>query len=171
VQEWALASRGCFPVVPPDAPSARPEYPRYADVRGGELEHCIKWGSVKSVRRAQEKVQRSYGEDVSRLVDLCRQSIVFESPGDVAACLAAIAADSAAALVRIKNRLDPRYDAVGSAGYRDVAINLRMVGPEARGLGLDEHVCEVQLLLRTFAELKSDSGHSRYVAFRNLRGE
>ncbi len=35
---------------------------RYADVKGTELENCIKWCSVKTVRRAQEKVQRSYGE-------------------------------------------------------------------------------------------------------------
>ena len=34
----------------------------YADVHGGELEDCIKWCPVKTVRRAQEKVQRSYNE-------------------------------------------------------------------------------------------------------------
>ncbi len=171
VQEWALASGGCFPVIPPDCPSARPEFMRYADVRWGELVHCIKWGCVKTAQRAQEKVQRSYAGDVSRLVDLCRQSIIFESPCDISTCLADIAADPAVSLVRIKNRLDPQYDAARSAGYRDVAINLRMVGPEARNLNLDEHVCEVQLILKAFAELKSDSGHSRYVTFRNLRGE
>ena len=44
------------------------------------------------------------------LVDLCRQSITFESPGDVSTCLAAIAADPAVAVARIKNRLDPQYD-------------------------------------------------------------
>ncbi len=69
-------------------------------------------------------------QDVSRLVDLCRQSIVFESPGGVAACLAAIAADPTVALCRVKNRLDPKYDAAKSAGYRDVGLNLRMVGPD-----------------------------------------
>jgi hypothetical protein len=30
---------------------------------------------------------------------------------------------------------------------------------------------QVQLLLRSFAELKSDDGHARYVAFRNARGK
>ncbi len=171
VQDWALASCGCFPIIPPDCPSARPEFIPYADVRGYEAEHHIKWGCVKTVQRAQEKVQRSYGGDVSRLVDLCRQSVVFESPANVATCLATIAADPAVSIVRIKNRLDPKYDAALSAGYRDVAINLRMVGQEARSLNLEEHVCEVQLILKAFAELKSDSGHSRYVTFRNLRGE
>ncbi len=64
-----------------------------------------------------------------------------------------------------------QYDAAKSAGYRDVAINLRMVCPEDRNLDLDQHVCEVQLILKAFAELKNDSGHRRYVTFRNLRGE
>jgi hypothetical protein len=140
-------------------------------VLGSDLDHCIKWGGVKTIQRAMEKVQRSYCEDVSCLVDLCRQSITFESPGDVSTCLAAIAADPAVAIARIKNRLDPQYDAAKSAGYRDVAINLRMVCPEARNLNLDQHVCEVQLILKAFAELKNDSGHRRYVTFRNLRGE
>ena len=33
-------------------------------------------------------------------------------------------------------------------------MNLRVVTPEAKVLGADLHVCEVQLLLRPFAELK-----------------
>ena len=35
---------------------------RYADVQAGGLEDRVKWCTVKSVRRAQEKVQRSYNE-------------------------------------------------------------------------------------------------------------
>jgi hypothetical protein len=57
-------------------------------------------------------------------------------------------------VLRIKNRLDPDYDSARSAGYRDVGVNLRVVTPETRALGVDAHVCELQLLLRRFAELK-----------------
>jgi hypothetical protein len=60
--------------------------------------------------------------------------------------------------MRIKNRLDPDYDSARSAGYRDVGVNLRVVTPETRALGVDAHVCELQLLLRRFAELKVRSG-------------
>ncbi len=56
--------------------------------------------------------------------------------------------------VRVKNRLDPDYNAEESLGYRDVALNLRVVTAETRQLGSETHVCEVQLLLRAFAELK-----------------
>ena len=61
--------------------------------------------------------------------------------------------------MRVKNRLDPDYDAEESGGYRDVGLNLRVVTAETRRLGVETHVCEVQLLLRTFAELKV-SAHS-----------
>ena len=106
-----------------------------------------------------ESSERDYvgaggGQDVSRLVDLCRQSIVFESVGDVTACLAAIRADPEVVVLRVKNRLDPGYDSAASAGYRDVALNIRLVGPEACSLGVETHVCELQLILRPIAELK-----------------
>jgi hypothetical protein len=92
------------------------------------------------------------------LVDLCRQSIVFDSAGDLAACLAAIYWDAGVEVLRIKNRLDPEYDSARSAGYRDVGVNLRLVTPETRALGVSAHVCELQLLLRRFAELKVRPG-------------
>jgi hypothetical protein len=87
-------------------------------------------------------------------VDLCRQSIVFDSAADVAACLRAIREDPDALVVRVKNRLDPAYDAAASAGYRDVVLNMRLCCAETVGLGVDGHVCEVQLIHRLFAEHK-----------------
>ena len=167
----------------------------------------IRWSGVKKVRRALEKVLRSYREvvppaqlaqnctpaaqtlassafsvmampflfpmpflcrpaeasnrrprgpgpqDVSRLVDLCREGIVFDRLSDLAACLEA-------RVVRVKNRLDPAHRSGASAGYRDVALNLRLAGPAARRLGLDMHVCELQLLLRSFAQLKVRDGRA-----------
>jgi hypothetical protein len=49
---------------------------------------------------------------------------------------------------------DPGYNADRrSAGYRDVLLNMR-VGTEAtRWLGLDMHVCELQLVLKAVAEV------------------
>ena len=98
-------------------------------------------------------------QDVSRLVDLCRQTIIFDDPLDLAACLLAIRSDPETRLLRVKNRLDPDYDTRLSAGYRDVALNLRLVGSEAVAMGLDTHVCEVLLLLRSMYELKVLHAH------------
>ena len=61
------------------------------------------------------------------MVDLCRQSLVFESVREVAACFRTIAADPAVRLLRVKNRLDPSYDPAHTAGYRDVGLNFQVV--------------------------------------------
>ena len=43
-----------------------------------------------------------------------------------------------------------------------MALYVRLGGP-----GPGSHVCELQLQLLAFARVKSDSGHARYVAWRN----
>jgi hypothetical protein len=89
----------------------------------------------------------------------------------------------AVVIERVKNRMRPPEPggpwaclgggAAGdnATGYRDVAINLRIRSERARRLSLDWHVAEVQLLLLSFQAIKSDHGHTRYVTWRNLRGE
>jgi hypothetical protein len=57
------------------------------------------------------------------------------------------------------------------SGYRDVAVNLRVVAGAGMAPGLSGHICEVQLLLEGFARVKSDDGHRLYVEWRNFRGE
>ena len=65
-------------------------------------------------------------QDASYLVDLCRQSVVFDDIADLASCIERLAADPDVAVVRVKNRLDPCYDPGHSAGYRDVAVLFRL---------------------------------------------
>ena len=84
---------------------------------------------------------------------MCRQTIVFDRLEDLLACLQIISADGEAQVLRIKNRMDPTYDARDS-GYRDVAMNLRLRSADAQCLGVDTHVCELQLLLLSIALLK-----------------
>ena len=73
-------------------------------------------------------------------------------------------------VIRIKNRLDPAHNAARSAGYRDVALNLRVMCAAARRLGVDTHVCEVQLLLRKFADLKVASRPTSSATITPLHG-
>ncbi len=48
-----------------------------------------------------------------------------------------------------------RYDAVAeTAGYRDLRMNLRLETESTIRLGLDTHVCELQLMLLEFAHIK-----------------
>ena len=93
-------------------------------------------------------------QDVSLLVDLCRQSIVFDDLQNLAACLEAISSDPEARVVRVKNRFDPSYDGNETAGYRSVSLNLKLVTSATIDLGVDLHVCELQLLHVLFAEIK-----------------
>ena len=92
-------------------------------------------------------------QDPSRLLDVCRQTIVFDRLEDLIACLRIISSDGEVQVLRIKNRMDPAYDARDS-GYRDVAMNLRLRSADAQRLGVDMHVCELQLLLLSLAQLK-----------------
>ena len=93
-------------------------------------------------------------QDVSSIVDLCRQSIVFEDLNDIAACLRVIGADSEVHMLRVKNRLDLKHRSSVSAGYRDVGMNLQIVSAETRTAGIDYHICELQLIYKPVAELK-----------------
>ena len=166
VKDWALASGGSFPCR---MATGAVDYVRWEGV--DESPWQFKWCRLKSTQRAIEKVIRSYGEDASRLVDVCRQSIVFDDLQGVSACLSKIAADTDVELLRVKNRLDLDYNATLSGGYRDVNINLRFTTTAAALLGVETHVCELQLILRHIAELKKEEGHDRYVTGRNLRAE
>eukprot|EP00961_Rhodomonas_salina_P249418 3371311-Rhodomonas_salina.1 len=67
VKEWALKAGGMFAIEGGG-------FVRWEEARDSpEKQRTIKWGQLKKEGRAIEKVIRCYGEDVSRLVDLCRQ--------------------------------------------------------------------------------------------------
>ena len=87
-------------------------------------------------------------------MDVCRQSIVFDSVSDITDCLRAIREDDSVVVVRVKNRLNPGFDATDSGGYRDVNLNLCIDVPATRRLAVHAHVCELQLILKDFALLK-----------------
>ncbi len=176
VRAWALASRGyCLlrRACSADAPPPPPEFALWEDVarRGADAEARVAWCGLKGRPRALEKVWRAYGGDPSRLTDVCRQAVAFDAPGDLLACLRRVAADPDVRVLRVKNSLRAGHGAGGTAGFRMVLANLALATGAARRLGADLHVCELQLLLREFAALKSESGHRRYRIFRDQRAE
>ena len=90
---------------------------------------------------------------MSRLVDVCRQRIVFVRVADLTACVRLVCEDAEASLLRVKSRMDQCSDAAESAGYRSVSLSLCLSTPWTRKMGAASHVCEVQLVLEPFAEL------------------
>ena len=126
---------------------------------------------LKSPMRAVEKLVRSYGQDASRLLDVCRQAIVFDNLRGLIDCLDIVISDPDVRVVRVKNRYQTGYNSTLSGGYRDVLLNLQLHSPEAVLLGVEAHVCELQLMLSEFAALKTEEGHEHYVTVRNLRAD
>ena len=191
VQQWALESKGYFRVAQQEGavqasqpgtwvPTATTSsstgetatFVLWEDaVRDSTLRGSIKWGKLKGIPRSIEKLLRSYDADPSKLLDVCRQTIVYDSVKDLCDGLKAIRDDPEVFVVRCKNRLDPDCNSAYSAGYRDVSLNLRIQNNASARIGVDCHVCEVQLMLKSFASIKNAEGHARYISFRNARGE
>jgi len=167
-KEWAYISEGQFFKVGGGFVNWREAK---AQGPAGELMNSIKWAQMKSPSRAVEKLVRAYKGDESRLLDLCRQSIIFDTIEEVTQCLQNIENDPEVVVVRVKNRYTRDYDGKETAGYRDVSLNLRIDNEVTRGLGVETHVCELKLLLTSYANLVSDRGHKQYVMWRNMRGE
>jgi hypothetical protein len=88
-----------------------------------------------------------------------RQSIYFDEPAGIVACLESMAVDPEAQLLRVVNKLRPGYRA-NAGGFRSVLVNIKLATQHARMLGLDRHVCELQLILIDFARMKV---HTMYV--------
>mmetsp|Transcript_917 Transcript_917/g.2188 ORF Transcript_917/g.2188 Transcript_917/m.2188 type:complete len:218 (+) Transcript_917:559-1212(+) len=127
---------------------------------------------MKSISRALEKIERCYDQDASLCTDICRESISFGSLPALIACLHDIREDPQLRVLSVKNRMLLDEDAEGASwGYRDVNLKLCISTPLTAELGLNWHVCELQLLLHDFARLKSEAGHKLYRECRNLRSE
>ena len=88
------------------------------------------------------------------LLDICRQAIVYESVAALTAGLMAVADDEDVVLVRVKNRMLVGQSASDTAGYRDVAINIRVVNEDTMKLGVETHVAEIQLVLHAIFNIK-----------------
>merc|ERR1712032_923057 len=104
------------------------------------------------------------GGDASRLCDLSRSTVVFETVGAAQRCLETLQKDGQ--VLRVKNRFDLGYNAAPGGGYRDLSMNLGW--PQDSG---GVHVVELQLTLQSFFDLKSEGGHRRYIRARDLRGD
>ena len=129
VLQWALLSGGYFfklgsdPDLEKGTPSPFSSKASLASERGRSSAlgftteaACIHWCALKRLPRAIEKAIRCYNGDVSKLTDFCRQAIIFDSVADITRCLNQIRKDRSVRIVRIKNRLDPKFDAARTAG-------------------------------------------------------
>ena len=75
------------------------------------------------------------------------------------------------AVLQIKNRFDLGFDSTESAGYRNMSLSFIIVDESTMHLGVDAHVCELQLGCKAIDDFKNDAGHHNYVKWRNGRAE
>lgn len=125
-------------------------------------------GQTKPLARATQKADTAYAGDVSRLLDICRERIVFEKLQDLTDCLEAVRCDEELIIVRIKSSMTkPGLKPVINSGLGFISINVRIDNCQTRKLAIHTHVCELQLMLKGFAETMSRSSHKDYIQARN----
>ena len=105
------------------------------------------------------------------IIDLVRSAITFETVAELHKCLQAIAADPTVCILGLKNRFALDYDSAQSAGYRNLALNIVVVDRFSMLQGVERHVCELQLGLKAFDDLKNEHGHQLYVQWRDARAD
>jgi hypothetical protein len=86
--------------------------------REGGIEGLVRAGLLKRPERAAAKALTCYAGDPSRLLDVCRRRIAFGRVTDITVCLARMATDSVARIVRVKNLFREDANWQGSAGFR-----------------------------------------------------
>ena len=161
----ALANKfdGLFPVRDEPGNFEKPEGCEWIP-----LNSRLRTGAVKSVDRGIEKVDCAYGGDASRLLDVCREMIVFESIKDMADCLEELGKDPEVFVVRIKSTMTKAgLNPVVPSGLHFISVNMRIQNYRTKKLAISAHVCELLLILRSSAELITPGVHEKYVQYRN----
>ena len=125
----------------------------------------IQWAPLKQVERAVVKACVLHNGDVSCVCDILRQRIAFASVKEILECLKVLTEDPNLEIVKIRNLHEPQLDAWSNAGYRDVAVMVRLVTPATQWLGVAGHVCELQLAHVDMMSLLKPDQHQRYLRF------
>ncbi|MEL7523371.1 MAG: hypothetical protein AAGJ80_17440, partial [Cyanobacteria bacterium J06553_1] len=120
-----------------------------ADRFGGE---ALIPPTLKARKRSREKIAIDYGGDASRITDLARTSVIFETESQVLEALNVLRQNRK--VVRIKDRFQSPVN-----GYRDVLLNLLMP---------NEHIVEIQLHLRSILDVKYKYGDQLYLEIRSI---
>jgi len=104
-----------------------------------ELTHRIKWAPLKKIDRVKQKLHRCYKSDVSRLCDLCRETMVFSCAADLLACFKLLIDDSEIAVTRTKSSMDPDGEPQHLSGFRQISLNFKILSESSCKKGVSWH--------------------------------
>jgi hypothetical protein len=111
-------------------------------------------GGLKGRRRAEEKIKMDYQGDASKITDLARLSIEYDSLEQLYFALQAM--PKTVNLVRIKDRfIQPT-----PGGYRDILLNVKLS---------NQHIAEVQLNLKSINQVRFGAGYQLYQQVRQIQ--
>lgn len=166
LQRLAAQSRGHFYLQSADA-AAMLELKLWTDIENDdEALARVCWTAIKHVDLAQQKATLYQEGNISRICDIVRERIIFDSLEDILTCVNMIANDPDLHIIKITNRFDPDADISTTAGYRDVVLKLRVVSEATNILGVSGHCCELQLAQREIVSLITPSQHHRWVVYK-----
>ena len=112
---------------------------------------------IKGMARSEEKVNKEYGGDWDRLLDVARASVAVDNLSQIKDVVTALSNSGMQLAKRPKNRFeDPTEE-----GYRDLMLNVKA----PNGI-----VMELQVHLKSMLDAK-DKGHADYEIIRTLLGD
>ena len=164
-EEWGLLSHGCLPIKTTGG-ACLVTCDKIANRR--ELAELVLRPPVKTRLSALRELglcASSVGigkAGPELLVDCCKSSLYFRDMGGVLALLEALRRDPELKIVAVRNRMglsrtNSKHWLIGEKSEMlpwCVALNLLISNDETRKLGLDGHLCELQLFLSgTFHDL------------------
>jgi hypothetical protein len=125
------------------------------EMQGGKYQQ----GPNKTRARAMEKIEGDYGGDHAKLVDVVRASAIFTTFMQLALFVEVLLEEGCTLIVvRAKDRFNAPLD----SGYRDMLLNVMLMG--------SEHVGELQLHLQTIIDIK-EAAHRTYALMRSVGWE
>ena len=167
VQQWASVSAGSIPANPRAALSLGEGVDARALVRWGEAadQACLHWASLLDREQATHDAIQKFDGDVSRMVYLVRQIIVFDHASDQLRCLHELCNDGDVNVVEVINR-----QAVASETdeYIKPCIKVYMAinTPCAQDLAVSGHICQLELTLKEIWDIFDPPTKGRYRTYR-----
>jgi len=166
--DWAALTKSeQFGFLKKTAEQTLPRFETLAKNLGGLHNIDFKVGPVKNRDRALEKVDRDYGGDVLKLLDMIRCSAVcpMHNLADAKAIVESFKEGGSMCgqgwdFVRCKDAFGSLDDFL-TGGYRDIKLNLR-----CRKTGL---IVEVQLHLKRFYDVKGLDGYTHFANSRKVK--
>lgn len=113
-------------------------------------------GGLKDRERAEEKIMVDYGGDASRITDLARIALEYETLDQIYNALETVV-DRTETL-----RFKDRFIKPTPGGYRDLLLNLKMP---------NGHIAELQITLRSLNEARFSQGHKLYEEARGIQAK